>query len=153
MSTIHLKSFLVHKEHRHLTDATSTNDQGLLYVGATARSRDKGQLRRLVLGVFPLYGLESRAHPGDNLLRGGIHQQNVGHGVGLAGLRQGIGKDDAARLRHQALATRQADELLLGLAFLALGIGNAVFGQQALHIGAGTPQRPMSKPAPGPRPS
>ena len=122
-------SFLVHQKHRHLANAAGPDDQGLLDIGATTRSCDEGQLRGSVFGIFPLHGLEGCPHSRDNLLRGGIYQQDVGQGVCFAGLGQGIGKDDATRLRHQALATRQADEFLLRLTLLALRIWNAIFIQ------------------------
>ena len=135
-----LISLFIHKEHRNLADATGTDDQGLLDVGGAARPCDDGHLRGLVFGVFPFHGLESSTHPGHDLLRGAIYQQDVGQGVGLTCLRQGIGKDDAARLGHQAFATRQADQFLLRLTFLAFGKRNAIFGQKALHPWTGAPQ-------------
>ena len=89
-----------------MADAAGPDDQGLLNVGAAARPRDDGHLRRPVFGVFSFHGLERCPHSRHDLLCSGIHEEDVGDGIGLAGLGERIGEDDAARLRHEALATR-----------------------------------------------
>ena len=68
-------------------------------------------------------------------------QKDVGQGVGLARLRHGVREDDATRLRHQTLATRQADKFLLGLTLFAIRERNAIFAQHLLHLRAGAPYR------------
>ena len=131
----------VDKEHRYLADAACPDDQGLLDVACAARPSDDSQLGGLFMGIFAFHGLESSTHPWHKLLGSGIHQKDVGQGVGLASFCHGVGEDDAARLRHQTFATRQADQFLLRFTFLALSERDAVFGQQLLHVGTGTPQR------------